>query len=395
MTIIKRSMICSSVVSLALILCQHTEAQEYYYWQSSASNGNWNQVGHWVISPGGVTTEIPGHGTYLAFNNNTQLSMTNDLAATVRFRINFLNGSGARIINGTTANTFVQVNGATPQIDNNTGYTQTINFKIINNNVMGSRLVLDADSTANGLVGSDLVFGGDVSAMGGSGLVTAVAGSGNVTINGRVMEEEGAIHSLTREGPGTLLLTGTAANTYSGTTTVVGGTLALGKTNNVTAVSGIRLIVKKSGRVVRWDANNQVADTTLVTLNGGKLALSNGDQEGTATKPGVGELTVQSNSVIDLSGSGNILHFAASNLESWSGTLAIWNWDGTPLVGGGLEQLSFGTGTSGLTQAQLNAISFYSDSGSTFLGTAMFASVNGFNGEIVAVPDPATWIGAF
>jgi MYXO-CTERM domain-containing protein len=62
------------------------------------------------------------------------------------------------------------------------------------------------------------------------------------------------------------------------------------------------------------------------------------------------------------------------------------------VTGGGTEQLLFGTDTTtaSLTQAQLNQISFYSDSGTTFLGTGAWATVN--DGEVVPVPEPSTWV---
>jgi MYXO-CTERM domain-containing protein len=45
-----------------------------------------------------------------------------------------------------------------------------------------------------------------------------------------------------------------------------------------------------------------------------------------------------------------------------------------------------------LTAMQLSQIAFYSDSGTTFLGTAGYAS--GMDGEIVPVSEPSTWFAA-
>jgi hypothetical protein len=51
------------------------------------------------------------------------------------------------------------------------------------------------------------------------------------------------------------------------------------------------------------------------------------------------------------------------------------------------RQIFFGNSSSGLTQSQLNNISFYSDTGSSFIGTGFIRST----GEIAAVPEPETY----
>ena len=127
-----------------------------------------------------------------------------------------------------------------------------------------------------------------------------------------------------------------------------------------------------------------------MTLNGGRLSL-NGVSEGVRATVGIGALTLNSSSIIDLL-STSLVHFLASNLQTWSGVLSIWNWSGTPVNGGGAEAILFGTNTSGLTAAQLDQISFYSGSGTGFLGTGAWATIG--DGEVVPlvpVPEPSTW----
>jgi hypothetical protein len=58
--------------------------------------------------------------------------------------------------------------------------------------------------------------------------------------------------------------------------------------------------------------------------------------------------------------------------------------------GSGDRQVFFGNSASGLGSTQLNQISFYSDSGSSFIGTAFIRST----GEIAAVPEPETYAAA-
>jgi hypothetical protein len=85
------------------------------------------------------------------------------------------------------------------------------------------------------------------------------------------------------------------------------------------------------------------------------------------------------------------LYFANSSAIGWTGTLSIWNWNGTnkygTSYGAGDRQIFFGNSASGLTETQLSNISFYSDSGSSSIGTAFISST----GEIAAVPEPGVY----
>jgi hypothetical protein len=108
--------------------------------------------------------------------------------------------------------------------------------------------------------------------------------------------------------------------------------------------------------------------------------------------PGIGALTLSSNSIIDLGQGTSILAFANSSAQTWTATLSIYNWSGIPVTGHGTDQLYFGTDSTGLTADQLSQIAFYSDSGTTFLGIAGFAS--SMDGELVPVSESGTWFAA-
>jgi mucin-19 len=148
---------------------------------------------------------------------------------------------------------------------------------------------------------------------------------------------------LNKTSSGTVTLTG--ANTYTGTTTIGSGTLALG-------------------------ANNALPTGSSVVLGGGKLATDGFSQTNV-----LGGLTLTADSTIDMGALGSsVLDFADSHSVSWSGTLAIANWNGS-MAGGGADELIFGSSSSGLTLSQLGEIVFSnpnglsSDYGATILPT--------------------------
>jgi autotransporter-associated beta strand protein len=188
-------------------------------------------------------------------------------------------------------------------------------------------------------------------------------------------------NGLTKDGGGILRLD--AANTgLSGGITINDGTLRANATNAV-ALSGSDRAIINSGGSLLITASNAVSGN--ITLDGGTIAISG------TTNDTVGALTLNSNSVIDLASLTGNLTFADSSAISWDGTLSIWNWNGTNLYGtsygDNTRHVYFGNSASGLTESQLNNISFYSDSGSSFIGNAFMLST----GEIIAVPEPGVY----
>ncbi len=77
--------------------------------------------------------------------------------------------------------------------------------------------------------------------------------------------------AIVKSGSGVLTLAGTLPNTYTGSTTVNSGTLALQKSPGVAAVGGNLTIgdgVGGSQDIVLLAASEQISDTSAVTLNG-------------------------------------------------------------------------------------------------------------------------------
>jgi autotransporter-associated beta strand protein len=121
---------------------------------------------------------------------------------------------------------------------------------------------------------------------------------------------------------GTQILGG--SNTYSGTTTIKGGTLALG-------------------------ASERLPDSPKLILAGGTFATRGFSET-------MGALVVSNGtSVIDFGSGSSVVTFAASSGETWTGTLTLLNYTSTP-SGGGPDRLFIGSSAS-LSAAQLAKIS--------------------------------------
>ena len=182
--------------------------------------------------------------------------------------------------------------------------------------------------------------------------------------------------SLTKTGEGTLIFG--AGNTYTGATTVKSGTLKANATNAL----GATKVIDVQGGSLLVAASDTLNDKADIQMGNAKLEMAGKD-----ITEYVGALTLTGNSVIDvreLEGTNNALHFASSFLEEgWAKNtnLSIWNWDFSDT-----NHIYFGTDSKGLSEVQLQQISFYSDFGNSFIGNAFLSH----NGEITTVPEAQT-----
>jgi autotransporter-associated beta strand protein len=213
--------------------------------------------------------------------------------------------------------------------------------------------------------------------------------TGPNTIQGVIADNTGTetpVVNLVKQDAGTWVLSGN--NTYTGSTTVNAGTLQAAASGALANTS--QVVLNNGGSFLVTEAN-AVNDSAAINLNGGKLAVSGAFDET------VGALTLSANSTIDLAGFAGTLRFGGVGSWASGSNLAIWNWNGIPeygtAVGDGLNNrhVVF-TNNSGL-DSYLDRISFYSDSGSSFVGNAF--AVNNFTPgggtEIIAVPEPESY----
>lgn len=283
--------------------------------------------------------------------------------------------------------------------------------------------------TINNVGGSGANFKSDAGNLDLAGSLTATqtgnrnfyfAGAGNGTISG-VISNGAATVSTLKEDAGAWTFTGTAANTYTGATTVSAGTLALSKgadaTNStgITAVSGALAVLGSSNSsvasategVLQLAGNNQVADTSAVTLNGGTIntqAFSEGVADsGSGPTAGMGTLALVSTngtfSFLDygtggaVNGVGSTLAFANSTATLGTGQMEVVNYEynSTPGTASSLDHLFIGADTTNtpLTASQLAQITFVNPTGlSGSFSAAQLGDGEIIPGQLAPTPEP-------
>lgn len=303
-----------------------------YAW-ANARLGTWSDPAGWIggIVPSGDPDNV------ITFTTTANTKATNDLGPFVLNRMVAINGSPsnkALNIEGTSAHPLVFVrsrDGATPimEIANN---AESGPLKIGVPIRVTDTLTITNSGTKPVTIPENIVNTSGILFIGpGPGPLTLgrhtgaslVSGAGGITLNCAYV----------------LKLTG--ANTYTGDTTIVSGTLELA-------------------------GPNRIADTSRLVMAGG--AFDTGGHGET-----LGPLRLSADSVIDLQNGASTLSFAASGAEPWNTAARLSFENFNPALG----SIRFGSDRGGLAPAQLARI--------TINGRASAIDADGF---LVIAPTP-------
>lgn len=216
--------------------------------------------------------------------------------------------------------------------------------------------------------------------------VTLLGGGGSGAVLGTVTTAANTSGGLIKNGLGTLTLSGSAANTFTGGSFITAGELDLAKNTGVTAIAGsITVGDGTASAVLKLINSEQIADTSVVTLEGsgsnaGILRLNNLAETigGLSSTGGAGIVENESGSV----STGTLTVNVASGTQSFSGTLRNGDGSGTDgtlafvKTGAGTQVLS-GTNTySGTTTVSAGVLQIGSD-GTGSSGTGAVTVQNG------------------
>ncbi len=220
----------------------------------------------------------------------------------------------------------------------------------------------------------EATFSGNV-LVGNTATLSAVASS-KATFSGVI---SGPGTDITKTGAGTVTLSGTSANTFAGKTTVSQGTLQLNKTAGVNAIAGNLEVATSATLLI--SANNQVIDSSAVTLSGGTIARASGVSET------LGDLTLSSSGTLDYgTGSAGVLEFGA--WTPGSSVLTINNFFADNILRFSSDLSSFISSSTGTSFSNAN----FSINGMTAAGFS--TNWNGSTFTITSVPEPSTVLAA-
>jgi len=343
----------------------------------AASVTSWNATGTAAISSSGNTTfngTISGSGALTKTGTGILTLAGNSTAYNGNIAVN---GGILRISDGgslgTTTGTTTVASGAVLEIQNNLTSAENLTLagtgiagtgavrNLGGNNTLGGTITLSAATALQSDAGT-LTLSNTIS---GSQNLT-VEGVGNTTLSGAITTATG---TLTKLDAGTLVLSGSSANTYSGLTTVSGGTLELAKTAGVNAIAG-NLTVASGGHLVQLTSSNQIADTSLVTLNGtganaAILRLNNQSETIGGLIGGAGEGIVENES--GSAGTGTLTVNVSPGTQTFGGVIRDGDGSGTDgtlafvKAGAGILVLSGTNSYTGATTITAGTISISSE----------------------------------
>jgi fibronectin-binding autotransporter adhesin len=320
-----------------------------------------------------------------------------------------IQGTGGLTLSGGTqtlsgANTYTgatTINGGTLQAGANTALAQTSAYTVAS----GATLALN---NFNETIGS-LAGAGTVTNGGGNSRTLTVGDTSSTTFSGVMQNGAAGAFNLTKQGSGTLTLSGT--NTFTGVTTINAGTLALSASGSVATSSQVN-VANAAGT---FDISNTSAGATITTLNGvansnvtlgsqtltlsngsttyagiiqgaGGLTLTAGTQTLSGTNTYTGDTTINGGTLALSGAAGSIATSSQVNIANAAGTFSIaGNTAGaviTTLNGVANSHVTLGTQTLTISNASTTYAGIIGGTGGLTLtaGTQTLSGANTYSG---------------
>lgn len=330
----------------------------FYTWNGGGNNNNWGTNNNWQ---GGVAPPSDSL-TRVAFDGNTRLIPSLNADITIN-TLRFNEGAGAFTLNA-SGNRVITLAGPVPSIIQMSNNNQVINLGIVLENTTVIDNIGSGSLTINGVLsgaggftklgehnlilsgnntfsGNAVVAQGELTIRHGNALgstagnVSIESGAflnleNNISVGAQSIDLEGTMRNVSGSNTwagaidgqgqilvagGTLTLSGSSGNAFSGITNVGQGTLQLGKSGGEQAIGGDINIGQGSGTsTLRLLASNQISDGSTINLN-------------SAASP-----------VFDLNGYNERVHTvqssnSASSITLGSGTLTVAPGDSSEFAG--------------------------------------------------------------
>ncbi len=363
----------SLIASTAIVLAHPAHAASYYW---NTANGTWTSNASWSnnATSGGTTGVLPGAADNVTFNQSSvNGNQTIGLGANqTTTGITFAN-TGTTLLQGGGANQTLTIGTGGLTVNSGAGAV-TVGNVAANQNVS---IKLSGNQTwANNATSLLTIVNGVTNTGNVTAFTLTSGGTGNTTISGAI-SNGGTVGTtaLTKTGAGRLTLSGT--NTYTGATTVNGGTLAISTdaqlgtapgaptANMIVLNNGGTLTVSSSGATINANRGLNLAGNGTLASTGANALI----YRGIVTGPGALTLSLVTAATEGQFGSSNatLSSYSGGTVIASGSKFAMFNNSVGSASTGNLTSGDFGTGTITMNDASIRSTT----AGSRTIGNAI------------------------